>query len=386
MRVFRVSLLLTVIVTATVLFESATYAAVFNGKIAFSAEPAEGGGLLSSLNSEIYTVNADGSGRYQLINNDLIFDGYADWSPDGRKIAFVSTRDGGQNIYTMNADGTDLRQLTEQANRHLHSSNPDWSPDGSKIAYASKYKTCARSSAACRDTSYRWQIFTMDSEDGENKRQITFGSPSNYPYDVRNQHPRWSPDGRKIAYVRTSASCAPRPYGCVNAYRKNSEIYIAHLLDDGSVRNHEQITRNSDEDIYDSDPAWSPSGNELAFASDRNGNDEIYVVNGFTPLTSPKIRLTWNDDTDDQPTWSPDGRKIAFSSDRDGGERDIFVMERYNDGTHRPVNKSRSSGFIDTWPSWQLVNIQVIVGDTLRDLQLPAKAMKTRPAVRQARR
>ena len=86
-----------------------------------------------SAQSDIYVMNADGSGARTLTHNALQ-NAEPAWSPDGRKIAFRSTRNGNRDIYVMNADGSGKRNLTRNA---AWDSRPSWSPDGRKIAFVS---------------------------------------------------------------------------------------------------------------------------------------------------------------------------------------------------------------------------------------------------------
>ena len=84
-------------------------------------------------NDEIYAMNPDGSSVTRLTNHPAR-DWQPVWSPDGRRIAFVSLRDGNGEIYAMNADGSELTRLT---NHDVHDSQPVWSPDGRRIAFSS---------------------------------------------------------------------------------------------------------------------------------------------------------------------------------------------------------------------------------------------------------
>src|SRR5947209_96249 len=97
-------------------------AAVANGKIAFVSD--------RDGNQEIYAMNPDGTGSKNLTNNPSSdFD--PAWSPDGTRLAFTSNRDGYNQIYVMAADGSGVTRLDNGGD----GSNPTWSPDGTKIAF-----------------------------------------------------------------------------------------------------------------------------------------------------------------------------------------------------------------------------------------------------------
>jgi Tol biopolymer transport system component len=101
-------------------------------KIAFAAKGPEPPPRYSS-HSDIYVMNADGSGKRMLTHNAR-YNAEPAWSPDGRKIAFRSTRNGNRDIYVMNADGSGKRNLTRNPARD---GSPSWSPDGRRIAFVS---------------------------------------------------------------------------------------------------------------------------------------------------------------------------------------------------------------------------------------------------------
>ena len=103
-----------------------------------------------------------------------------------------------------------------------------------------------------------------------------------------------------------------------------------------------RLTNNSAFDVF---PAWSPDGLQIAFASDRTGNFQIYVMNADG--TGAVTRLTNNSDNDVLPAWSPDGTRIAFMSDR-AGNSEIYVMNADGTGVRRLTNNSAS----DQSPAW----------------------------------
>jgi Tol biopolymer transport system component len=126
--------------------------------------------------SDIWLMNADGSGKVRLTMSEGD-DTYPFFSPDGRRIVFTSWRDGNAEIYVMNADGSNQRKLT---NNPARDDNARWSPDGKKIGFGSN-----------RDGNY--EVYLMNA-DGSEQTNLT-RHPGN---DV---DPAWSPDGKKLAFV-----------------------------------------------------------------------------------------------------------------------------------------------------------------------------------------
>jgi Tol biopolymer transport system component len=244
----------------------------------------------------VYSVNADGSGQRRLARKG----GAPAWSPDGQKIAFFS----GSKIYLMNADGSEHQALTKQIvgrNRSLA-----WSPDGRKLAFLR--------GRGCNDFTFSLYVVRSD---GSGLRDLTSklgalncggGSPAS--------DPAWSPDGRKLAFVRLNAG-----FG--------EPIYVVKADGSGLRR----LTRSS---ALDADPTWSPDGRKLAFVSARDGNSEVYVMNADG---SGQRSLTRNPAFDANPAWSPDGRKIVFVSNRDGGYG-IYVMNADGSGQQRLAQRS----------------------------------------------
>jgi TolB protein len=252
---------------------------------------------------EIYVMNADGSHQVRLTNHTQN-DGGPRWSPDGSKIVFVSERDGNAEIYVMNADGSSQRRLTRSP---ADDSHPNWSPDGSRIIFNSNKDT--------PDPKLDWweqyhNIYTMNL-DGGDLRQITHCR-------TVCTFPSYSPDGKRISYRKVIA--APGFYDDKNLTlaATDSEVFVANS--DGT--NEIDLSRSA---AYDAWPSWSPDGSRIIFASNRGAVTQIYVVNADG---SNLTRLVNDRDTEEdaRPQWSPDGSKVAFTRTRNGA-MDIYVLE-----------------------------------------------------------
>jgi Tol biopolymer transport system component len=221
------------------------------------------------------------------------------------RIAFAT--EGAQSqIYTVNPDGTDQRELTHASNG-VQVDMPDWSPDGSRIAYVS-------------NTSGNYDVMVMNA-DGTGQYVLAHSAGWDY------QQPRWSPDGSRFAVVRCNNS-----YGYCDLDTMRSDGTGRRLL----VGSH----------VDNSDPSWSPDGSKIAFFSNRAGLiGAVWIVNssggGLRRLTRPAIEAC-------SPSWSPLGNRILFTSDCDRPNPHTWVMNP--DGTRarrlspEPPNKAAAFG------------------------------------------
>jgi Tol biopolymer transport system component len=200
-------------------------------KIAFESnregQPSQQGDCvgLGPCNWELYTMNSDGTGEPHRLTYHFAPDFYPAWSPDGKKIAFESLRDGSPDIYTMNSNGTDIGTGEPDRLTDIRvNEDPTWSPDGKKIAFESLHE------------GHR-EIYTMNSN-GTDERPLTDDISSAPNFD-----PAWSPDGKKIAFV------SDRELG--------SEIYTMNSNDGSAVHRVTNMSPLSSPMIV-AEPDWQP--------------------------------------------------------------------------------------------------------------------------------
>lgn len=276
--------------------------------------------LFESMDThEIYVVDADGSNLTQL-TDDPAYDFSPVWSPDGRQISFNSNRSGNFQIYLMEADGSNVICVT---NDSFNSFFPTWSPDGSRIAFESDRDGNPEIYSMDIDGSHVTRLtndpasdsLPMYSPDGKFILFRSFRNEPDFPgcaqggnYDCNGDiyiievdnmeethlttdqgddwSPRWSPDGKQVAFQNTSSMLS-------------DAIYIV----DRDGTNLTRLTNLAD-GIHSYSPAWSPDGKYITFNyySQETGSQIVLMAadgSNFVVLTNDQSKSILS------PLWQP---------------------------------------------------------------------------------
>jgi len=241
-----------------------------------------GGTIAFTLLGDIYTMPIAG-GTPKRITEGLAWDVHPRFSPDGTRIAFTSDRAGGDNIWVMNVDGSDARQLTKEDFRLLN--QPSWSPDGQFIA-AKKHFTTGRSLG----TGEIW-LYHVSGGGG-----VQVVERANESLQKELGEPVFAPDGSAIYYTRNTTS------GNIFEYAQDSNAGIF------AIERHDLATGEVSTAVSGYGgavrPAPSPDGQELAFVRRDKDQSQLWVKD----IATGRERMIYGKlDLDVQETWAVTG-------------------------------------------------------------------------------
>ena len=243
------------------------------------------------------------------------------WSPDGQKIAFSSNEGGAVDIWTLDLRDSSRRRLTRDMAIDL---NPAWHPDSDRLIFQSRSPAEAGSGETVlnSDSQGLWEIWTIRSDGGDHRALILLDDVQpNPPSTIAGKV-------NSLSHVREGlVTPAWSPTGEQIAFAADVngdwEIWVARngsAVLSGAQAQVVQLTRNSNQDVY---PAWSPDGNQIAFQSDRASNWEIGLINMDG---SSEMLLHRSSANETRPAWSPDGKSILFLSEQSENLQLPFVL------------------------------------------------------------
>jgi Tol biopolymer transport system component len=293
-------------------------------------------------NFDIFSIRLDGSGKQQL-TSDPVEEVFPAVSPDGRKVAYErgNFRFSDSEIWIMNADGTGQRRIADTPG--TTQMRPTWSPNGRWIAFTSvDPSSCRPGERNCAT----WSVWIVR-PDGTGLRQIRGGG------GVGERFPRWSPNGRKLAFeadIETGDSYSIFVADLAGGGRRVARGIVSHpsWSPDGRwIVFHLNIAQNDDQAAYmvradgrarrrlataiesNSGPEWSPAAQRVAVARFVRG------ANGFGVYLVPvrggrakRVALAYSF------VWSPRGKRLALT--KEGG---IFVVNADGRGLRRVTSE-----------------------------------------------
>ena len=221
----------------------------------------DGNRIAYTVNRDLWVMDADGTGKTAL-TTDGAFNDDPSWSPDGTRLVFTKgVGDGRTDLFVMKATpGAKATNLTRTGDNSER--NADWSPDGRRIAYERVGCATPRGGGAC--------VYVMGT-DGSGQRNLTpedvvpgCEDGPGYFFDGASKEPAWSPDGEQIAFAG--------PTHC-DVTGTGSDIWVMSAFGAGKVN------LNLDAQTSDQMPTYSPDGSRIAFVSNRpSGTQSIFTM------------------------------------------------------------------------------------------------------------
>lgn len=262
--------------------------------------------LALTIDDDLFLAGPDGQDPRKVASSSEL-DWYPKFSPDDRFVVFESARSSFRDLYRLTvATGTVVR-LTDNEEGNFDAA---WSPDGSKLAFASS-------------RAGQLDIWVM-AADGSHPERLTRHAGDSVK-------PQWSPSGRYIAFI--SGRDGQDDLYVVTP--EGTEISKVNSDASGRRKNASQVQKF----------VWHPSADRIAYsAKAHRSSGQIHTVE-VPSLNRTHLSKTEFDDR--EPTWSPDGKHLAFASERKGGS-DIYIMRA--DGTRRTrVTHHQTRAWLPRW-------------------------------------
>lgn len=226
----------------------------------------------------IFRIPAEGAGQdgatIERLTDSPSLDRMPNMSPDGRYIVFISDRAGNYDVWRMDADGDNVQQLTTSEEHEIH---PYWTPDSRRIVFNRQVRG-----------ERLYAIWSM-AADGMDEREILRDN------DL-NSYAQTSPDGRWLVFDKWW-----------NNDDSNGEIMLLELATG-------ELTRLTENDVYDGYPAWFPDGRHIVYASEIEG---VFKLIRLDISTRQREQLTFGPGGDQRPAVSADGTRILFNRNLD---------------------------------------------------------------------
>ena len=239
------------------------------------------------------------------LTDDAFINRYASYNKDGTKILFESNRDSLWQIYTMNADGSNQKQLIKS--RH-NDRRPTWHPYKDIILFES-------------DRVGVSELYTYDLETRRTKRVplLLIGNKT---------HAQFAPNGVQIIFN-------------LEDIRGDYDIYLV----DHKGKRPEKIVDDAFKNMY---PHFSPRGDNVMYFSNKNNEGESDVIYTYNIITEKRTRLTYFKDHSNDPMWSNSRTKIAYVAAIDGEVPEIYIMQ--SDGKNK--QRITFNDYIESLPNW----------------------------------
>src|SRR6266545_93220 len=328
-------------------------------------------------NADIWVVPSDGSAAPKLLIGGEPSELTPTHAPDGKRLAFISTRNGTPQVFIASAGGTDVKQLTKLA---MGAQTPMvLSPDGTRVAFVSDvYPECTDEACNARRAEeaeknpvkahhikrllfrhwtdwreeLRHHVFLTEIESGRTV-DITPGDYDSPPFFNEDNGVSFSPDGKQIAFVSN------REGGDAESWTTNHDVWVVPVTG-GAARRVTTVNKAAD-----MQPVWSPDGQKIVmrsqrragFESDRWYLDVVDVASGQrqTVFDSPDLSV-------ESFKFAPDGRAILFTA-QDHGVVNIYAVA-YPSGTPRLVTKGGAIAAVEVGRDFAVIAKNTLTAPT----------------------